>query len=98
MRALPAALLAASLPAATVAFVPVPRVAAAAVGVGLRATTPAPDVDVEHATHCTEHLGECSLEDMGRMRDGERRGRSRENRIVVPRVACRLPLTRCPLP
>lgn len=54
---------------AVVAFLPVsaPRAAVLLASAGLT-TDP---IDIEHAKYCSDHFGECSLEDLERMRDGE---------------------------
>jgi hypothetical protein len=65
------------LPATTVAFLPALRGNTAVSMIATRVlATPKPDtssdaIDVEHAKYCTDHFGECSLEDMGRLRNGE---------------------------
>ena len=63
------ALFATLLPTA-VAFLPAPNNAIAVV----RLSMSKPDsetIDIEHAKFCADHFGECSLEDMERMRNGE---------------------------
>jgi len=29
------------------------------------------DIDIEHAKYCADHFGECSLDDIDRMRNGK---------------------------
>ena len=33
--------------------------------------TSASDIDIEHAKYCADHFGECSLDDIDRMRNGK---------------------------
>lgn len=65
-----ASIFAALLPAAAVAFIPAPQHSVTTI---LRATTPEMigDVDISHAHYCTDHFGECSLEEMELARDGK---------------------------
>ena len=66
-----ASIFVALLPAAAVAFVPAPQHSSATTI--LRATKPEMigDIDISHAHYCTDHFGECSLEEMERARDGK---------------------------
>ena len=65
------ALLACLLPAAAVAFAPsVHRFSTTPLRAATHLDT-GDDVDIDHARYCADHFGECSLEDMERMRDGE---------------------------
>eukprot|EP00585_Thalassiosira_rotula_P012535 CAMPEP_0196133924 /NCGR_PEP_ID=MMETSP0910-20130528/2945_1 /TAXON_ID=49265 /ORGANISM="Thalassiosira rotula, Strain GSO102" /LENGTH=172 /DNA_ID=CAMNT_0041393689 /DNA_START=85 /DNA_END=603 /DNA_ORIENTATION=- len=70
MRTTIISILVSLLPAATVAFLPAPRSSSSRV----LAASPKPDalsdeIDISHAKYCTDHFGECSLEDMGEMRN-----------------------------
>mmetsp|Transcript_17142 Transcript_17142/g.32138 ORF Transcript_17142/g.32138 Transcript_17142/m.32138 type:complete len:166 (+) Transcript_17142:134-631(+) len=70
MRTTIISILVSLLPAATVAFLPAPRISSSRV----LAASPKPDavsneIDIGHAKYCADHFGECSLEDMGEMRN-----------------------------
>lgn len=65
------------LPASTVAFLPVAPHGHGNVPVTRVLATSKPDmsgdttIDVKQAKYCADHFGECSLEDMDRIRNGE---------------------------
>jgi hypothetical protein len=69
MRTAIATILAAILPAATVvAFVPTYRNEPVAI---IHATKTPDTIDIKHARYCADHFGECSLEEMEDIRNGE---------------------------
>lgn len=69
MRTSIATILAAILPAATVvAFVPTSRNEPIAI---IHATKTPDTIDIKRARYCADHFGECSLEEMEEIRNGE---------------------------